>query len=102
VAELATGIILTAGSMTFVNDWYWTKKPNWHVLVATALGAAVFDGLAHVSSKAAVGLSVVVLLGAATHTVNGHSVVDTVNSWFSSSPSNKTSSKTPTRRVQVA
>jgi len=88
--------------MTFVNEWYWTKKPNWHVLVATALGAAVFDGISHVSSKAGTGLAIMVLIVAATHKVHGHSVVDTVNSWFNPSPSARGSSKTQRRHLSVA
>ena len=82
MAELATGIILTAGTITFVNEWYVTGKPNWKVPVATVLAAAVFDGISHIDSKAAVGLSIIVLLGAFTTRFNNKSVADTVAGMF--------------------
>jgi len=82
VAELATGIILTAGTITFANEWYQTGKPQWKVPVATVLAAAVFDGLSHIDSKAAVGLSIIVLLGAFTTRFNNKSVADTVAGMF--------------------
>jgi hypothetical protein len=85
VANVATGIILVAGTMTFGNEWYVTGKPNWRVPVATLLAAAVFDGLAHIDDKAAVGLSIIVLLGAFTAKFNGKSVSDTLATLFSQS-----------------
>jgi hypothetical protein len=98
MAELATGIILTAGTMTFANEWYQTGKVNWRVPVATLIGAAVFDALAHIDSKAAVGLSIIVLMGAATTKFGGKSAVDTIASFF-----NESSKKPKTQpRLKVA
>lgn len=85
MASIATGIILTAGTMTFVNEWYQLKKVNWRVPVATLLGAAIFDGLAHIDEKAAVGLAIIVLMGAATTKFGGKSAVDTIASFFKES-----------------
>jgi hypothetical protein len=82
MAELATGIIVTAGSITFVNEWYQTGTVNWRVPVATVLAAGIFDGLAHIDSKAAVGLSIVVLLGALTTEFNGKSASATIAGLF--------------------
>ena len=85
MANLATGIILTAGTITFANEWYQTGKVNWRVPVATVLGAAVFDGLAHIDDKAALGLSIIVLLGAMTTKFGGKSAAETVASFFQQS-----------------
>jgi hypothetical protein len=78
MAATATGVILTAGTITFSNEWYQTGAVNWRIPVATLLAAAVFDGLAQLDDKAALGLSVIVLLGAFTTRFNGKSVADTV------------------------
>lgn len=79
MAASATGIILVAGTITFANEWYQTQQINWRVPVATLIAAAVFDGLAQLDSKAALGLSVIVLIGAFTTRFNGKSVADTVS-----------------------
>jgi hypothetical protein len=82
---LATGIVLTAGTITFANEWYQTHQVNLRVPVATLLAAAIFDGLSHIDEKAAVGLSVIVLIGAFTTRFNGESVADTLAKLFSAS-----------------
>lgn len=79
MAETAPVIVIVAGSMTFVNQWYWTKNFDWKVPVATLLLAAGIDGLSHLDSKLATGLSLLVLLGAATTEFDGHSVMNTVS-----------------------
>jgi hypothetical protein len=94
VASLATGIILVAGTMTFANEWYQTGKINWRVPVATVLAAAVFDGLAHVDEHAAVGLAIIVLMGAAVTEFGGKSASATVAQFFQqSAASTKTTTK---------
>jgi hypothetical protein len=82
MAATATGIILVAGTMTFSNEWYQTGQVNWRIPVATVLAAAVFDGFAKVSSNAATGMAVIVLIGASTTRFNGRSVADTVAELF--------------------
>jgi hypothetical protein len=82
VAETATGIVLIAGTITFGNEWYQTGKVNWKIPIATMLAAAVFDGLAKLDDKAAIGLSVIVLLGAFTTKFGGKSVAQTVTDIF--------------------
>lgn len=78
MASTATGIILIAGTATFTTEWYNTKKVNFKVAVATLLGAAIFDGIAKLDDKAAIGLSVIVLLGALTTKWGGKSAVETI------------------------
>jgi hypothetical protein len=83
VPGLATGIVLTAGTVTFANEWYQTHQVNLRIPVATLLAAAIFDGLSHIDDKAAVTLSVIVLLGAMTTKFNGNSAADTLAKVFS-------------------
>jgi hypothetical protein len=98
VANTATGIILVAGTITFANEWYQTGKVNWRVPVATMLAAAVFDGLANIDSKAAVGLSIVVLIGAFTTKFGGKSASATLAELFA----NSNPKATTTKKVKAA
>lgn len=84
--NLATGIILVAGTITFGNEWYQTKKVNWRVPVATLLIGAVFDGLAHIDANAATGLATMALLAALVTEFNGKSAADTIASLFPAPP----------------
>jgi hypothetical protein len=78
----ATVLILTAGTITFANEWYWTHEVNWRVPVATLLLAAVFDGLAKLDSHAASGLAFMAFLGAMLTEFNGHSAASTIAQLF--------------------
>jgi hypothetical protein len=78
VANTATGIILIAGTTTFATEWYNTKKVNFKIPVATLLAAAIFDGFAKLDDKAAIGVSVIVLLGAFTTKWGGKSAAETL------------------------
>ena len=78
----APSIILTAGTITFANEWYQTKKVDWKVPVATLLAAAIFDGLALVDSKAATSLAVIAFIGAITTSFNGKSAAGTLAGLF--------------------
>lgn len=97
MANAATGIILIAGTITFTNEWYQTQKINWRVPIATMLAAAVFDGLARIDDKAALGLSIVVLIGAFTAKFGGKSASATLAELFAQS-----NTKAPTRKAKVA
>jgi len=105
VANTGTAIVLLAGTLTFSNEWYQTGKANFRVPVATLLAAAAIDGLSHVDDKAAVGLSIMVLIGAITVRFGGKSVIDTIAELFSKQPSSKISTtsrgntKLTTKRV---
>jgi putative effector of murein hydrolase len=76
MANTAASIILIAGGITFTNEWYQTKQINWKVPIATVLAAAIFDGLAKLDDKAAIGVSVIVLIGAFVNKVDGKSIAD--------------------------
>lgn len=76
---VATGIVLAAGTMTFVNEWF--QEPgtiNWRIPVATLLGAGMMDFLARLDSGAAIGLSVMIFIGAAVTPFNGVSAADEI------------------------
>jgi putative effector of murein hydrolase len=93
VANVAAGIILVAGGITFTNEWYQTRQVNWRVPLATVLAAAIFDGLAKLDDKAAVGVSIIVLIGAFVNKVNGKSIADVLVASFSTAPVKKTAPK---------
>ena len=75
-------ITLTAGTITFANEWWQTKQVNFRVLVATALLAAAIDGLGKLDSKIATSLSVMILIGALTTEFNGKSAASTLAGIF--------------------
>lgn len=58
----STGIILTAGAITFVNEWIQGGTPNFRVAIATLGAALVFSGLEKLDTEAAVGLAVIVMI----------------------------------------
>lgn len=58
----STGLILTAGAITFANEWAQGGSPNWRVAVATLGSAVVFAGLEKLDQQAAVGLAGIVVL----------------------------------------
>jgi hypothetical protein len=74
----ATVLIVSAGTITFANEWYQTKKLNWKIPVATALAAVIFDGIAHIDSGVATGLAAISFLTAMTTEFNGQSAAATV------------------------
>lgn len=89
MANLATGIIVAAGTITFANSWYQTKQVNWKIPIATALLGAAFDGLSHLDDKAAVGLSVMVMIGSLVTRFDGKSVADTIAETIGNPKQNK-------------
>ncbi len=58
----STGIILTAGSISFGNDWIQLGKPNWRIAMATLGTALIFAGLERLDEQAAVGLAAIVMI----------------------------------------
>jgi len=87
VANTATGIVLIAGTATFANEWYQTKKVNWKVPIATLLLGAVIDGLNKVDDKAAIGLAIMVAIAASATKFGGKSIIDTmVQLWGTKQP----------------
>lgn len=87
----ATTIILVAGGITFVNEWYQTRQVNWRVPLATLLLAAGFEGLSKLDPTVATGLAIMALIGAVTAEFNGKSAAATIADLF---PSSGTVSKT--------
>lgn len=82
MANTATTLIITAGTITFANEWYQTKQINWRVPLATIFAALLFDGLSHVNEKAATGLAIMALLVALLTRFNGKSVAETLAAEF--------------------
>jgi hypothetical protein len=84
MAETSVVITITAGGITFVNQWYQTKRIDWKVPVATLILAGGIDLLAKLDSKGATILAFLILLGAASTKFNGKSAVDTVTALINS------------------
>lgn len=82
MANTATTLIITAGTITFANEWYQTKQINWRVPLATIIAALLFDGLSHVNERAATGLAVMALLVSLLTRFNGKSVAETLAEVF--------------------
>ncbi len=85
-ANYAPALVLTAGTLTFGNEWLQTGRPNWRVPVATLLGAGILGAIGAVSTGAANGLAIMVLIAAANTEFNGKSAVQEI---ASSLPKNK-------------
>lgn len=73
-------LVLTAGSLTFANEWLQTGKLNWRVPVATLLGAGIMGAIGALSTGTANGLAVMVLIAAANTEFNGKSAVQEIAS----------------------
>lgn len=60
----STGIILTAGAITFGNEWV-HGHVNWRIPIATAGAAVIFAGMEQIPGAApfAVGIAVIALIG---------------------------------------
>jgi len=58
----STGLILTAGAITFGNEWLQGGGLNFRVAAATLGSALVFAGLEKLDQEAAVGLATIVII----------------------------------------
>lgn len=62
----STGILLTAGAVTFGNEWIHNPKhPNWKIPVATLTISVIFAGIEHIpgAEPFAVGVAAIALIG---------------------------------------
>jgi len=80
--DFAAGMVLTAGTMTFVNEWYQTKQVNWRVPIATLLLAAGIEFVSKIDTKIGNGLAVMIFIGAGTTKFRGKSAFDTLGDLF--------------------
>jgi hypothetical protein len=62
--DAGTGLVVTAGTLTFGNEWFQTGKLNWRVPIATLLAAGAIGGVSKASPKGSAALGVMVLIGA--------------------------------------
>jgi hypothetical protein len=79
LAGAGAAIVLTAGGITFANEWYQTHSLDWKVPVATLVLAAAVDLISDLDSGAAVILGILILAGALTTKYNGKNPVDTIS-----------------------
>lgn len=74
----STGIILTAGGISFTNAWLQTGQPNFRIPVATLGTSLFFMGLEKVYPKAATGLATIALITVLVTPLNGKSPMQTL------------------------
>jgi hypothetical protein len=74
----STGIVLGAGAISFTNDWWQTKQPNFRIPIATFAVALVFAGIEQLSERAAVGLSTIMLITVLVTPMHGNSPLQTL------------------------
>lgn len=87
--DFATGMVLTAGTMTFANEWWQTKQANWRVVVATLLLAGAVGFVDKIDNKIANAFAVMIFIGAGTAQFNGRSAFDTISDLFGGPPAAK-------------
>lgn len=58
----STGIVLTAGAISFGNDWWHSQTLNFRIPVATLAVALIFSGIDRIEPKAATGLAWIMLI----------------------------------------
>lgn len=68
--------VLVAGTMSFGNEWFQTKKVNWRIPVATVLAGAATAGIGRVSPGGAASLGVMAIIVASTTSLNGKSPIE--------------------------
>lgn len=77
-------ITLTAGGITFVNQWYQTHNLDWKVPVATVILGAGVDAFSKLDSKGALLLSGLILMGALTTKFGGKTPIDLITGFVNS------------------
>lgn len=74
----STGIVLTATTISFGNEWVQTNQLNFRVLVAGSALGLLFAGVESLNEKAGVGLSVLMLITVLITPFNGKSPAQTL------------------------
>jgi len=74
----STGIVLSAGTISFANEWYHTNTPNFKIVMATLGVVLFFDAVDKFSPKAATGLSLMMLVGVLLTPIDGETPAQTV------------------------
>lgn len=77
---MGAGLVLIAGILSFSNEWLQTGKVNWRVPIATLVGGWLVGELSALDNNAGTSLGVMVLIAAATTSLNGKSAVDEIAS----------------------
>lgn len=73
----STGIMLTAGTISFANEWLQTGTANFRIPVATFASALFLHGVEKIYPKAAVGLGVIILITVLVTPLHGKSPMQT-------------------------
>lgn len=79
----STGIVLTAGTIAFANEWAQNGDINLRIPIATLGVALLFAGVERLDVKAGVGLAYIMLISAILTPIKGKSPAQTVIDWTS-------------------
>jgi len=80
MATTAPGIVLTATTVSFANEWWGDGTPNFRILMAGGLFSLFAAGIAELDEGAAKGLAYIMLITVLLTPINGHSPVGTLAS----------------------
>lgn len=68
----STGIVITAGTISFTNAWLHSGEPNFKIAIATFGAALIIDAVERLNTQAGMGLAVIMLITVVlTPTKNG-------------------------------
>lgn len=87
--DAGPALVITAGSITFANEWLQTNKPSFRPLIAGLVGATAVGGLSKLSPKAGTALGAMILIVAVTTKFNGKSAVSEFASVLPTTPAKK-------------
>lgn len=74
----STGIVLGAGAISFTNDWYQSKQPNFRIPIATFAVALIFAGIEKVNETAGVGLATIMFVTVLFTPMHGEAPLQTL------------------------
>lgn len=69
--------MLTAGAISFSNEWLQTGNPNFRIPVATMMSALFLNGVEKIYPKAAVGLGTIIFITILFTPLHGKSPMQT-------------------------
>jgi hypothetical protein len=84
--DAGPALVITAGAITFTNEWLQTNKPSFRPLVAGLVGSVAIAGVSKLSPKSGTALGVMVLIVAVTTKFNGKSAVSEFASVLPTTP----------------
>lgn len=67
----APGIVMTATTISFVNEWYDTGTPNFRIPVAGAIFSLFAAGISDINQQVGTGIAILMFIGVMVTPVRG-------------------------------